>query len=158
MRQSKWSLLLSAALVIILAGTVVATGSSGLSATDIFRGTASEPVHFNTGDVKFQTKAPVALVMQTITFAAPSTSGWHSHPGVVLVTVTAGSLVRYHADCSWEVIPTGGAFVESGDDPGLVRNESTTTAAITHVTFIVPAGIPNSGLRINQDDPGCSVQ
>lgn len=59
-------------------------------------------------EVKFQTKAPVDLVMQTITFGAPSTSGWHSHPGVVLV--------------------------------------------------VVPAGIPNSGLRINQDNPGCSVQ
>jgi quercetin dioxygenase-like cupin family protein len=156
MRQSRWSLLLAAALVVVFAGTTLATPGSGLTATDPVRGTASESVHFNTGEVKFQTKAPVDLVYRTLTFGVSSTSGWHSHPGIVLVTVTAGSLVRYHADCSSEVIPTGGAFVESGDDAGLVRNESPTIVAVTNTTWIVPAGTTDAGLRINKDNPGCT--
>jgi len=40
------------------------------------------------------------------------------------------------------VYAAGSAFVESGNHPGLVRNESTTTAAIVHVTYVVPEGIP----------------
>jgi hypothetical protein len=157
MRQSKWSLPLAAALVVVFAGTVLATPAGGMSASPPLRGTLSQSVHFNSGDVKFQTKAPVDLVTRTITFAVGATSGWHSHPGIVLVTVTAGSLVRYSADCSFEVIPTGGAFVESGDDPGLVRNEGT-TASVTSVTFIVPAGTAVIDLRIDKDNPGCPVQ
>lgn len=154
MRQSKWSLLLAVGLVVVFAGNALATSSSGMSATSPLRGTLSESVHVNIGDVKFQTKAPVDLVTRTITFAVGSTSGWHSHPGIVLVTVASGSLVHYRADCTSEVIPAGGAFVESGDDPGLVRNEGTTDA-VTSATFIVPAGTTLPGLRIDHDNPGC---
>lgn len=145
----------AAALVVVFAGTALATSSSGMSATTALRGTLSESVHVNIGDVKFQTKAPVDLVTRTITFAVGSTSGWHSHPGIVLVTVVSGSLVRYHADCSSEPIPAGTAFVESGDDPGLVRNEGT-VEAVTSATFIVPAGTTLPNLRIDHDNPGCS--
>lgn len=157
MRQSKWSLPLAAVLVVVFAGTVLATPAGGMSASAPLRGTLSQSVHVNIGDVKFQAKAPTDLVTRTITFAVGSTSGWHSHPGIVLVAVTSGSLVRYSADCSFEVIPTGGAFVESGDEPGLLRNEGTTDS-VTSVTFVVPAGTAVADLRIDKDSPGCSVQ
>jgi hypothetical protein len=154
MRQSRWSLPLGAALVVVFAGTALATSSSGMSVTALLRGTLSESIHLNVGDVKFQTKAPVDLVTRGITFAVGATSGWHSHPGIVLVTVVSGSLVVYGADCSSEPIPAGTVFVESGDEPGLVRNEGSIDA-VTSATFIVPAGTPNSGLRIDRDNPGC---
>ncbi len=124
-------------LVVVFAGTVLATTATGLSATTPYRGTLGNSLHVNIGDMKFQTKGPVDLVDRTITFAAGATSGWHSHPGVVLIVVASRSLVRYFADCSSEVIPTGAAFVESGDDPGLERNEGTIDA-VTYVTFIAP--------------------
>jgi len=157
MRQSKWSLLLSSALVIAFAGTALATAGSGLSASTPYRGTLGASLHLNVGDMKFQTKGPVDFVDRTITFAAGATSGWHSHPGAVLVVVASGSLVRYFADCSSVVIPTGGAFVESGDAPGLVRNEGA-VESVTYVTFIAPAGTTIAGLRIDKANPGCSVQ
>ena len=157
MRQSKWGLFLSVALGIVFAGTVLATPGSGLTPSTPFRGALGASIHVNIGDVKFQTKGAVDLVDRTITFAAGATSGWHSHPGIVLVVVASGSLVRYHADCSSEIISTGQGFVESGDDPGLVRNEGT-VEAITYVTFIAPAGTAIADLRINQGNPGCSVQ
>ena len=54
------------------------------------------------------------------------------------------------------VHPAGSAFVESGDDPGLVRNLSGTTPATVNATYIVPAGTPeNASLRIDKDNPGC---
>jgi quercetin dioxygenase-like cupin family protein len=156
MRQSRWSLLLSSALVFSLAGTVLATPGSGLTPSTAYRGTLSKSVHVNIGDIKFQTKGPVDLVDRTITFAAGATSGWHSHPGVVLIVVASGSLVRYRADCSSEIISAGEGFVESGDDPGLVRNEGTVDS-VTYVTFIAPAGTAIAGLRIDKNNPGCSV-
>lgn len=154
---------LALALIALATGTVGATPGTpfpGLTPAIVSRGVATERVHFNTGEVKVQTKAPVKIVNQTIGFAASTptvitTTGWHSHPGVVLVTVTSGTLIRYDSHCSPSTYPTGSAFMESGDHAGLVRNESTTTAASVNVTYLVPEGVQDGGLRINKDNPGC---
>lgn len=157
MRKALRSPLLAVALVIVFAGTALATAASGLTSapTILPRGTVAEKVHFNTGEIKFQTKADVDLVTQTITFAAGSTSGWHAHPGVVLVTVGSGSLVRYDGNCSATTYTAGSAqsaFIESGDHSGLVRNE-TASAAVVYVTYVVPKG--TTALRIDKADPTC---
>ena len=160
MRKAIRGSLLAMALIAVAAGTAGATPGSGLTPVIVSRGVATDQVHFNTGEVKVQTKAPVAIVNQTIVFAATTTpvittTGWHAHPGVVLVTVTSGTLTRYDAQCARTVYPTGSAFIESGDHAGLVRNESTTTAASVNVTYLVPEGVQNADLRINKANPGC---
>lgn len=155
MRKALRSPLLAVALVIVFAGTALATAAAGLTPTTLSRGTVAENVHFNTGEIKFQTKDDVDLVTQTITFAAGATSGWHAHPGVVLVTVASGSLVRYDGNCSATTYTAGSgrsAFVESGDHSGLVRNE-TTSAAVVYVTYVVPKG--TTVLRIDKANPNC---
>jgi hypothetical protein len=79
----------------------------------------------------------------TVTFDPSGSSGWHSHPGVVLVTVASGSVVAYDEHCVGTPHTAGtasSAFTESGDEPALVRNESTTTTEVSNVTYIVPAG------------------
>lgn len=153
MRKSLRSPLLAAALVVAFSGTAIATVSAGFHPTLLARGTLGESVHFNTGQVKFQTKGRVDFVHQTLTVDPLGTSGWHTHPGVVLVTVKSGSLVRYTADCSAAVYAAGSSFTESGDSAGLVRNESDTIPAVTFITFVVPAG--TTDLRIDAANPGC---
>ena len=81
---------------------------------------------------------------------------WHSHPGVVIVSVVSGSLTFYDKHCHATVHAAGSAFVESGNDPGLVRNFSDTTPATVNATYIVPAGTPNTSLRVDKDNPGCA--
>ena len=145
--------LLALVLIVVFAGTVLATGASGFHPTTLSRGTLSESVHYNTGAVKFQTKGSVDFVTQTITFDPLGSSGWHAHPGVVLVSVMSGSLVHYDHNCTAVVQDAGSAFTESGDEPGLVNNVSTTTPVVVYVTFIVPAG--TTALRIDKGNPGC---
>ena len=148
-------LLLAVALVVVLAGTALATSVvQPVSGSFLSRGTLSESVHFNTGEVKFQTKGPVAFVVQTITFGVGSSSGWHSHPGVVLVSITSGEMRHYAADCSFEILRAGDAFVESGSHPSLVQNVSS-SQVVVHVTYVVPAGTSNQHLRIDELNPGC---
>ena len=153
MRKALRSPLLALALVGLFAGTALATASIGFHATPIARGTLSESVHYNTGEVKFQTKGAVDFVTATVTFDPLGSSGWHTHPGVVLVTVASGSLVEYEANCEGTVHPAGSAFSESGSGPAVVRNESATTPAVVYVTYLVPAG--TTALRIDQPNPGC---
>ena len=146
--------LLAVALIVVFAGTVLATPARDFSAIRLARGTVSESVHFNTGEVKFQTKGPVALVTNQVTILPGGSSGWHFHPGVTLVSVASGSVVRYDAHCMATVFPAGTAFVEAGDHPLLVANEGD-IPAINIVTFMVPAGTPDTGLRIDSPNPGC---
>jgi len=145
--------LIAVALLGVFAGTALATASVGFHATPIARGTLGESVHFNTGEVKFQTKGAVDFVTATVTFDPLGSSGWHTHPGVVLVTVASGSLVEYDSNCVGTVYAAGSAFVESGDVAAVVRNESATTPAVVYVTWLVPAG--TTALRIDQPNPGC---
>lgn len=133
------------------AGTAIATPARGFNPTILSRATLSESVNYNTGEVKFKTKGAVDITHQTITIDPGATSGWHTHPGVVLVTVKQGSLVRYDKYCSAIVTAAGIAFTESGDHAGLVRNEGTATAVV-HVTYVTPVG---AALRVDAPNPGC---
>jgi quercetin dioxygenase-like cupin family protein len=143
---------LAVAFIVLFAGTVLATASTGFSATLLARATLSESVHFNTGEVKFQTKAPVDFATNQVTIQPLGSSGWHSHPGVTLVSVASGSIVRYDTDCTATVFPAGSAFVEPAGHVLLVRNESDTIPAVNIVTFIVPTGVPT---RVDEPNPGC---
>ena len=119
--------LLALALIVLFAGTALATAPSGFVGTLTSRATLSDTVDVGTGAIKFKTKRAVDFVTATVNFDAPSSSGWHSHPGIVLVSVVSGSVVFYDSNCVATVHPAGSSFVESGHRAGLARNESTTT-------------------------------
>jgi len=80
-------------------------------------------------------------------------SGWHFHPGPVLVTVASGTITFYMGDdptCSPRVHPAGTTFFENGGMVGIARNEGTVEATVV-ATFFVPAGSPT---RIDAPAPG----
>jgi quercetin dioxygenase-like cupin family protein len=142
------------AVLALVVGTAFATGAGGFHGTPLARGTTDGPQQFNIGSIKFQTKGRVDFAHATVTIDPLGTSGWHSHPGVVLVTVASGTVTFYTADCSFNTYPAGASFVESNGATGLARNESASTPAVVYVTYIVPAGAP--ALRIDQSNPGCA--
>jgi hypothetical protein len=84
------------------------------------------------------------------TFSMPpgSTSGWHRHPGAVVVLVKSGTLTTYGLDqppCTGVDLPAGAAYFE--DDaanakwPHFVRNKSQSETVEAVVTaFNVPVG------------------
>jgi quercetin dioxygenase-like cupin family protein len=155
MHKSIRSPLLAIVLVLVVAGTALATGATNFQGTITSRATLSHSTEATTHEVKLETKGPVDFVTATVNIAAGGSSGWHSHPGIVLVSVVSGSLVFYDSHCRAIVHAAGSAFVESGNHSGLVRNESTTTPAVVYVTYLVPGGTPNAGLRIDKPNPGC---
>jgi quercetin dioxygenase-like cupin family protein len=146
--------ILAAAFGLVFAGTALATGATGFHPTIFARGTLAAPVQTNMGFIKFQTKDAIDVVTASVTLDAHASSGWHSHPGVVLVTVVTGTVTFYDDQCAAATHPAGTSFVESDGATGLARNESDTAASI-YVVYLVPSGTPNSGLRIDQPNPGC---
>lgn len=155
MRNAIRSPLLALALIAIFAGTVLATTASGFTATLLSRGAVSDPVHsYNTREVKLKTKAPVDVATASVTIDPLGSSGWHEHPGIVLVTVKSGTVTFYRDNCSPTTYAPGTSFIETfGNGPGLARNESSTTPAVLYATYIVPTG---AALRIDAANPGCS--
>jgi hypothetical protein len=100
-------------------------------------------VHLNSDRVKLQTKGPTDVRVQKINVGPGGFSGWHHHPGIVIVTVASGSVTLMHSDCSSKTYgpghPNGAVFVEGGDDP---TQASSTTGATLYATFIAPSADP----------------
>ena len=155
MRKTFRGPLIALALAAVVVGPVLATTGVGFHQTIQSRATVSGRIHAKSPDVKLDSKGDTDFVTVTLVIDPLASSGWHSHPGVVIVSVASGSVTFYDESCHATVHAAGSAFVELGDDPGLVRNLSDTTPATVNATYIVPAGTPNTSLRVDQDNPGC---
>ncbi len=102
------------------------------------------------------TNADVAV--SKVTIGPGGSSGWHHHPGVVLVSVASGTLTRYNDNCDKTVYAAGEGFTESGDHPGIVQNEGNADAVL-YVTYIAPSDTPEDGLLIDDPQPeNCDPQ
>ena len=143
------------AVAVAAGGATIALANTGNTATTILghRATLSDSVQVNQDRIKFQTKDPVDLITQKVTFPTLGTSGWHYHPGVVLVVVESGHVTTHDANCQTKTYGPGQAFVESGTDPFMVSNESSTEQAVDIATIASPAGSP---FRIETDPPPCA--
>ncbi|HEY2939460.1 MAG TPA: hypothetical protein VGJ27_06585 [Gaiellaceae bacterium] len=137
------------------AGVAWATAPSGTRTVDYqAQGTFPAPVHYNVDRIKFQIKDQTDLVTQTITYGPHSSSGWHSHIGIVLVTVKDGTVTRYLGDCVGESFHAGNVFVETSQMGPLVLRNETDAPAHLAATFVAPSP---AVLRVDQPNPGCSV-
>ena len=140
--------------LVMNASTTLATPPSGFGASFTYRATV-QPYHVDSNDFKIFQKNAEDVVMRQLTIAPGGNSGWHSHPGVVYVIVTQGSVVNYHADdpsCTGTKFSAGQGFVESEGDIHIVRNEDATTTAVLVVTFTdVPVG---GAFRFDAARPG----
>jgi hypothetical protein len=77
-------------------------------------------------DLKAEAKSPIDIIVRQHDYAVGSTTGWHSHPGPVFITVTQGTLTYYEYDdptCTPHVVTAGQGFVDTGRGH-VVRNES----------------------------------
>jgi quercetin dioxygenase-like cupin family protein len=144
-----------ATLVAAIAVTVaLATPAIGTVGTLFARGALTTPANANADGIVLRTDNTTDHAVQEIVFGPGSTSGWHRHPGVVLVTIKSGTIVHYNSRCVAETLTAGQAFWESGQHATVVRNE-TLHEAVVYVSYIIPTGAP---LRIDMPNPGCNVQ
>jgi hypothetical protein len=145
--KRKLSLLAAMTLLALAVSVAVTMASppSGVTPTVLARGTydalkvkssPSSPVDF-----KAKAKSPIDLVVRRHDYAVGSTTGWHTHPGPVFITVTVGQLTYYERDdptCTGHVVSAGHGFVDNGRGH-IVRNESGQPAQDVSV-IIAPVG------------------
>ena len=155
-------LVIVAAVSTVLAGAALATSGSGiLSAPVIGRASFADPV-----DIKFKVEGQGQevihvrdareTVVQQIVIAPGGHTGWHSHPGPVVVLVKSGELTFYDSEdptCTGRTYSTGQAFVDSGQGHvHIARNLSQSqNLELVATYFDVP---PGGAFRIDAADPG----
>ena len=98
------------------------------------------------GGIKVESTDGAGLTVAHLTFSPGGTTGWHAHPGPVLVIVTTGSVTKYAAqDSTAHTYTAGQGFAENGPaDENMIRNDGPVPAE-TIVTFITPPGAPIRG-------------
>ena len=144
------------AFLVTSVAATIALASSGTSSSLILapRSRLSDSVEVNQDRIKFQTKDPTDLVTQQVTFAPGAYSGWHHHPGVILVLVKSGTVTLWDENCQKTAYSAGQVFIEGGTEPMNVSNEGSVTA-VDVATQVAPAG---SAFRIEDDPPACAGQ
>ena len=153
--RKKWGAAIAGVAVL---GTfaAVAIGSAGSGFTPenlVTAANLANKVQWNSDRVKFQTKGPTYVRVQKIVIAPGGYSGWHHHPGIVIVTVASGQVTFTNSDCSSTTygagLPAGSAFVEGGDDPG---QASSVGGATVYATFVAPNNDPVSATTFRIED------
>ncbi|WP_348608548.1 cupin domain-containing protein [Halobaculum rarum] len=86
-----------------------------------------------------------SVLVAKVTWAPEGTSGWHTHPGPVVVTVVEGELdLINERDCVVRTYTAGEAFIDPGQgNVHIASNPSTSAEAVAYATFLgVPVGEP----------------
>lgn len=126
---------------------ISATPGSGFAGTQIAKGLYG-PLDIKsdkTGkwDLFLKTKADSDVYVTRNAIAVDGQSGWHTHPGPSLVTVTVGEVTVYDGEdplCTSKVYQAGDGIIDiGGDELHLIRNESGAPAETVAVQFL-PVG------------------
>jgi len=153
-------------------GNVMATPASGFTSTSLAIGRLAEfhvmhklvwddPDPTNSRKHVWhstqKTKGESDLYVQSNVWIPGGTSGWHTHPGHSLITVTEGAVTAYEghdATCTPTVYTVGMTFVdEGGEHVHVIRNEGAVQAR-TITVQLLPAGAPR---RIDAPaNPACT--
>jgi len=155
--KKKWAAATIGVAAIGSLAAAVALGSppSGVTITTLVTANFDNPTQVNSDRVKFQTKDATDVRIQKIVFAPGGYSGWHHHPGMVLLSVESGVVTLSQPDCSSQNygpgLPNGAVFAEGGDVPEQV---SSAGGATVYAVFVAPSNDPPI-TRVEDDAVSC---
>jgi quercetin dioxygenase-like cupin family protein len=135
-------------------GVAMATSGFLATPTNLSRGMLEAGDKVNMEFVKLQIKGDTDVFTQRIDIGPGGHTGWHSHPGPVLVTIAAGALTLYQGNdptCSPRTVTAGESFIDpGGGNVHIARNEGTETLTL-YATYLLP---PSAGARTDVENPG----
>jgi quercetin dioxygenase-like cupin family protein len=102
-----------------------------------------QEAHLLGWNVQLELEGATDFVQQDAALAPGGYSGWHSHPGPLLITVKSGTAMWYSAEdpaCKAVVYPAGSAFIEPAGVNHYVRNGGPTNLELLG-TYLIPKGM-----------------
>ena len=161
---AKVRLFVLAAIVAVVSATSVAFSTPGMGV--ILRNDFVRAGFVDRTDLKFKVKGEkgtdvmhvsnaAETVFQQVVIAPGGYTGWHSHPGPVLVLIKSGQLSFYDGEdpnCTARIYTAGQAFFDKGQGHiHIGRNEGSENLELWSAYLDVPPGEP---FRIDTPAPG----
>jgi quercetin dioxygenase-like cupin family protein len=158
-------LLGSALAASLIAGLAIATPTIGAWYNVILStGTVNRDVHARAHvalagteegfNAELETEGAANFIQQEIKFSPGGTTGWHTHPGILLLTLAAdsGPIDWYDANCVKTVYKAGDSWTESTK----LHDVFNSSAMDAHflVTYVVAKGVNK---RTDQSAPACAA-
>lgn len=106
----------------------------------------------DTWAVHLEDKGQSEFYFQDLVVGPGGYTGWHSHPGLLLITVKEGGVDFYDKECAKHTYVAGQSFTE-GAEPHAAMNRGTGNARLL-VAYIVKKGEPR---RIEASQPKCGA-
>jgi cupin domain len=151
-----------AIVLLVLAGlgaVALASPPVGVTPTVLARGTYNsfkvQSDRHGPVDFKAKSKGRIDIVVRQHAYAPGSSTGWHTHPGPVFITVMEGEVTFYERDdptCTPVKVKAGEGYVDTGHGH-IGRNESGLPARDVTV-IIAPVGGAFRG-ELDAPSPNC---
>ena len=161
--MKRTALLMAVGVTVLLAlvvGAALATPPKEATVTPLTRATLGKFEANNDGiDVESEQRSADIAIAKVVIEPGGST-GWHSHPGVTLVSVASGTVAGYDNKCEKTVYKAGEGFADLASNGAghVVRNKGN-EKAVLYATFLVPTNTTDEGLRIDEPKPrNCNVR
>ncbi len=100
--------------------------------------------------VDLKVRGPNEALQTLIVFQPGADTGWHSHPGPVVVVVKTGTVTEQNSDGCFVTHPAGTVFFEQKGEVHRAFNNGGTVSEV-YATFLMPSG---SQPLIPAADPG----
>src|SRR5829696_8049788 len=113
MRRALLAAAVGITVLALIVGAALATPSSGVTVTPITRATLGEFEAHNKGIEVESVRGSADIAIVKVVIEPGGSTGWHHHPGVVLVPVEAGAVTEYDAECHKTIYKAGKGFFES---------------------------------------------
>ena len=151
----------------VMSGIALATPTVGaFDNTILSAGLADNDIHAHgyvqLGDEDFtaevNTYGASNVVVQDVKFSPGGTTGWHKHPGVVILTLAAdsGPVDWYDSHCGKVTYKAGDTWTEGTRLHDVVNNSAMDAHFV--VTYLVPAIVPaGANKRTDEPAPRCAV-
>jgi quercetin dioxygenase-like cupin family protein len=95
----------------------------------------------NDWNVEFSTEGPSNFTFADLNVVASSGhTGWHTHPGVLLISVASGSIEWFDEKCQRTVYNAGDSLTET-NKPHYVRNIGTVDSRLL-IAYVIPKDMP----------------
>jgi hypothetical protein len=150
---------LCAVVLVFSVCAILAWASPAVGVTPTLIGRATyEPFKVETDsivNVEVKAKSHLDMVVRTHDYAAGGSTGWHTHPGPVFISVVQGQVTFYEADdpnCTPHVVSAGHGYVDTGRGH-LGRNETGQPAKDVTV-ILAPVNLPFRG-ELPAPNPYC---
>ena len=164
--QTRSKLLVGAIALVSACGVALGTPIIGVIAPLLAVGNQSANMHArgtaetSTGEpfrIRLETEGPATVSIQDFSFAGStatqaSQNGWHSHPGMVVVTLLSGSIRWYNENCEPSDYKAGDSWVEGSQ----LHAFRVTSAIPVHgiAAFVTAQG---QALRTDEGAPACAA-